>query len=72
MTKIIVNLTHSFHFEDLTLIEELMKRDGYVNPNIESSPEVYQEYAEELAIKSLLDFNKEELEEGLTITTEIL
>lgn len=72
MTKIIVNLTHSFHFEDLTLIEELMKKDGYSNISIESSPEVYQEYAEELAIKSLLDFNKEELEEMLSITTEIL
>lgn len=70
--KIIVNLIHSFHFEDLTQIEELMKKDGYVNPNIESSPEVYQEYAEEIAIKAFLDLTKEELEEGLSITTEIL
>jgi hypothetical protein len=72
MNKIIVNLVHSFHFEDLVLIEELMKKDGYSNISIESSPEVYQEYAEELAIKSLLDLDKEELEEGLSITTEIL
>ncbi len=72
MNKIIVNLTHSFHFEDLTVIEELMKRDGYTNISVKSSPEVYQEYAEELAIQTLLDMDKEELEEGLTITTEIV
>lgn len=72
MNKIVVNLTHSFHFTDLSVIEELMKKDGYINPNIESSLEVYQEYAEELAIATLLDMSKEELEEGLSITTEIL
>ena len=72
MNKIVVNLTHSFHFEDLSVIEELMKKDGYPVPNIELLPEVYQEYAEELAIATLLDMNKEELEEGLSITTEIL
>lgn len=72
MNKIIVNLIHSFHFEDLTVIEELMRKDGYSNISIESSPEVYQEYAEELAIATLLDMSKEELEEGLSITTEIL
>ena len=70
--KIVVNLTHSFHFEDLTLIEELMKKDGYSNLNTESSPEVYQQYAEELAIQTFLDMDKEELEEGLSITTEIV
>lgn len=72
MNKIIVNLTHSFHFKDLTLIEELMKKDGYSNLKIQSSPEVYQQYAEELAVQTLLDMNKEELEEGLSITTEII
>ena len=72
MNKIVVNLTHLFHFEDLSVIEELMKKDGYTNINIKSSPEVYQEYAEELAIVTLLDMSKEELEEGLSITTEIL
>ena len=72
MIKIIVNLTHSFHFEDLTLIEELMKKDGYTNVSIESTPEVYQEYAEELAIQTFLDMDKEELKEGLSIVTEIL
>ena len=72
MTKIIVNLTHSFHFEDLSQIEELMKKDGYSHLSIESSPEVYQQYAEELAISAFLDFSKEELEEGLSITTEII
>jgi hypothetical protein len=72
MNKIIVNLTYSFHFEDLTQIEELIKRDGYTNVSIESSSELYQEYAEELAIESLLDFNSQELEEGLLITTEII
>lgn len=70
--KIIVNLTHSFHFEDLTQIEELMRKDGYSYLSIESSPEVYQNYAEELAIQAFLDFSKEELEEGLSITTEIV
>jgi hypothetical protein len=70
--KIIVNLTHSFHFEDLTQIEELIKRDGYTNISIESTPEVYQEYAEEIAFKTFLDFNSQELEEGLLITTEII
>lgn len=72
MNKVIVNLTHSFHFEDLSVIKELMRKDGYTNISIESSPEVYQEYAEKIAIKHLLDMDKEELEEGLTITTEIL
>jgi hypothetical protein len=72
MSKIVVNLTHSFHFEDLTLIEELMKKDGYTNVSIESTPEVYQEYAEELAIQTFLDMDKEELKEGLSIVTEIL
>jgi hypothetical protein len=73
MNKIIVNLTHSFHFEDLTQIEELMKRDGYTNVSMESTPEVYQEYAEELAIKSLLDFNKEDLYNyHIRLTTEII
>ena len=72
MNKIIVNLTHSFHFEDLTLIEELMKKDGYTNVSIESTPEIYQEYAEEIALKTFLDLNKQELEKGLSITTEII
>ena len=72
MNKIVVNLTHSFHFTDLSVIEELMKKDGYTNINIESSSEVYQEYAEELAIATLLDMSKEELEDNLSITTEIL
>jgi hypothetical protein len=72
MSKIVVNLIHSFHFEDLTLIEELMKKDGYTNISIESAPEVYKEYAEEIAIQTFLDMDKEELKEGLSIVTEIL
>ena len=60
MNKIIVNLTHSFHFKDLTLIEELMKKDGYKDLSIESSPEVYQQYAEELAVQTLLDMAVED------------
>lgn len=72
MSKIIVNLIHSFHFEDLTSIEELLRRDGYTNISIKSAPEVYQEYAEEIALKTFLDFNSQELEEGLSIVTEIL
>lgn len=72
MSKIVVNLIHSFHFEDLTLIEELMKKDGYTNVSIESASEVYKEYAEEIAIQTFLDMDKEELKEGLSITTEII
>lgn len=72
MTKIVVNLTHSFHFEDLSQIEELMKKDGYINFSVDSSPELYRQYAEELALSHLLDMNKEELEEGISYLTEIL
>jgi hypothetical protein len=72
MSKIVVNLIHSFHFEDLTQIEELIKRDGYKELSIESAPEVYQEYAEEIALKTFLNLDKQELEEGLSIVTEIL
>lgn len=72
MNKIVVNLIHSFHFEDLTQIEELIKRDGYTNVSMESTPEVYQEYAEKIAVKTFLDLDKQELEEGLSIVTEIL
>lgn len=71
MNKIIVNLTHSFHIE-LSAVEELMKKDGYVNVSIHSHPELYRQYAEELALLHLLDKDKEELEEGVTYLTEIL
>ena len=72
MNKIVVNLTHSFHFEDLTSLEQLLKKGGYTNVSIETTPELYQEIAEELAITALLDMSEDELEENLSITTEIL
>lgn len=72
MSKIVVNLTHSFHFEDLASLEELIKKEGYTNISIETTPELYEEMAVELAIATFLDMNEDELEEGLSITTEIV
>jgi hypothetical protein len=73
MSKIVVNLIHSFHFEDLTQIEELMRKDGYANTlSIHTVEELYQGYAEEIALKTFLNLDKQELEEGLSIVTEIL
>jgi hypothetical protein len=64
------NYTMELEFEKEHLENYLLfQKDYKVN---EITPEVLSEIAEELAIKSLLDFNKEELEEGLSITTEIL
>lgn len=70
MSKIIVNLIHSFHFEKEDLESHLLFHKDYkVN---EITPEVLSEIAEEIAIETFLDLNKEELEGGLSITTEIL
>lgn len=70
MKKIVVNLTHSFHFEDISVIEKLMMKNGIIIE--EADEETYMKYAEKLALDTLLDMEKDELFETTSITTEIL
>lgn len=70
MNKIIVNLTHSFHFEDVSILEKAMMKNGIIIE--EADEDTYIKYAEQLAIDTLLDMEKDELFEGISVTTEIL